>query len=204
MEAINEYILKGIQAQRIAGPFDDPPLTNFVTSPLGIVPKSEVGKYRVIHDLSFPEGQSVNTYIPRENSEVQYDTIDKVISLVQYFGRGAFMAKSDIKDAFRIVPIHPSDYHLLGFTWKSKYYYDRCLPMGASSSCKIFEELSQALVWIMLNKYHASGISHILDDFFFISSSVEKCREDLSRFLFCVTRLIYLSIWPKLLPLQHS
>ena len=40
--------------------------------------------------------------------------------------------------------------------------------MGASSSCQIFEQLSVALQWIMQCKYKAGGMSHILDDFFFI------------------------------------
>ena len=75
------------------------------------------------------------------------------------------MAKCDIEDAFRLVPIHPTDYDLLGFTWNNLYYYDRCLPMGASSSCQIFESFSSSLHWIMENKYCAAGMSHIIDDF---------------------------------------
>jgi hypothetical protein len=70
------------------------------------------------------------------------------------------MAKCDIEDAFRLVPIHPTDYHLLGFTWNNLYYYDRCLPMGASSSCQIFESFSSSLHWIMENKYCAAGMYH--------------------------------------------
>ncbi|XP_056009591.1 uncharacterized protein LOC130046335 isoform X1 [Ostrea edulis] len=95
------------------------------------------------------------------------------------------MAKSDIKDAFRIMPVNPLDYHLLGFVWNSAFYYERCLPMGASSSCQIFEQLSNALQWIMYTKYNASGISHILDDFFFIShAKSSKCKDDLTNFLY--------------------
>jgi hypothetical protein len=63
------------------------------------------------------------------------NSIDTVIKLIKHFGRHCLMAKCDIEDAFRLVPIHPTDYHLLGFTWNNLYYYDRCLPMGASSSC---------------------------------------------------------------------
>lgn len=44
------------------------------------------------------------------------------------------MAKTDIKDAFRIIPVNPADYHLLGFSWDNEFYFDKCLPMGASSS----------------------------------------------------------------------
>lgn len=119
-------------------------------------------------------------------SKVQYDTLDSIVSLVQFFGEGTLMAKSDIKDAFRIVPINPLEYHLLGFTSEKKFY---CFPMGASSSCNIFEELSQALVWVMYNRCKASGISHILDDFFFIASSASKCCEDLARFLFLCKKI---------------
>jgi hypothetical protein len=184
-DIIKQYIEAGLSKQRIAGPFSVKPFTNFVVSPLGLVPKSNTGKFRVIHDLSFPKSQSVNSNIPRENSAVQYDSIDQVVHLVQKFGQGCLMAKTDIEDAFRIIPIHPSDYYLLGFTWEGKFYYDKCLPMGASSSCKIFETFSTALQWVMENVYHVSGMSHILDDFFFVGppDSV-SCRNDLASFLF--------------------
>lgn len=78
------------------------------------------------------------------------------------------MAKTDIQDAFRIVPINPEDYKLLGFSWQGLYYYDKCLPKGASSSCQIFESLSKGLQWAMCTQFNAAGMSHMIDDFFFI------------------------------------
>ena len=111
------------------------------------------------------------------HSTVHYDTIDNVISLVNKFGKGCLLAKTDIEDAFRIIPVHPNDYHLLGFTWNNLFYYDRCLSMGASSSCT-------ALQWIMENRYGASGMSHILDDFLFVGPpNSDKCKVDLTSFL---------------------
>ncbi|KAK3087428.1 hypothetical protein FSP39_005841 [Pinctada imbricata] len=188
-EIVEEYIKKGLDTQRIAGPFLSPPLPNFKTSPLGVVPKSDPGKFRIIHDLSYPHGNSVNSLIPQEASEVKYDSIDNIVALVQKFGYGALMAKSDIQDAFRIMPVHPSDYHLLGFSWNDHFYYERCLPMGASSSCQIFECLSNALQWVMYTKYKASGLSHILDDFFFIShAGSAKCKQDLTNFLYLCSK----------------
>ena len=163
-------------------------------SPLGVVPKSEHGTFRIIHDLSFLENNSVNSNIPVEYSAVKYDSIDDVISLIQKFGKGALMAKSDIKDAFRIMPVNPDDYHLLGFTWENRYYYERCLSMGASSSCNIFEKLSCALQWYMLNKYNAAGMSHILVDFFFIGPPKSKNAAMIfKRFWKCAIELISLS-----------
>ena len=55
------------------------------------------------------------------------------------------MAKTDVKSAFRIIPIHRADYFLLGLKWDNTYYFDRCLAMGLSSSCAIFEAFSTAL-----------------------------------------------------------
>lgn len=56
--------------------------------------------------------------------------------------------------------------------------------MGASSSCQIFDAFSTALQWIMMNHYGSGGMSHILDDFFFIGSrNSESCLHDLQTFM---------------------
>ena len=93
------------------------------------------GDFRLIQHLSFPSGASVNDSIPSSFSSVQYATIDHAIDLIRSLGRGSFLAKTDIKHAFRIIPISPRDYDLLGICWEGKYYYDRCMPMGCASSC---------------------------------------------------------------------
>lgn len=84
---IQDHIRKGLSLKIIAGPYATPPYSQFVSSPLGVVPKSEPGKFRVIHDLSYPKENSVNSYIPKEYSTVQYDTIDLIIQLVQKYGK---------------------------------------------------------------------------------------------------------------------
>lgn len=183
-EVVLNKILKEQKFGRISDPSHSPHFENLVISPLGVVPKKVEGQFRLIHDLSYPENNSVNSQIPPENSQVSYDSIDTIISLVKQFGNAALMAKCDIEDGFRNIPIHPDDYHLLGFKWDNFYYYDKCLPMGASSSCQIFEKLSTALQWIMLNKFSAKGMSHMIDDFFFIGSPAShSCLTDLNNFI---------------------
>ena len=80
-----------------------------VVSPIGIVPKKEPGKYRLIHHLSFPYGDSVNDGIPREYTSVLYASIQDAIKLIQLHGPGCFLAKTDRESAFKIVPVHPSE-----------------------------------------------------------------------------------------------
>ena len=87
-----------IQKGRVKGPFDKPPFQNFMCSLLGLVPKKEEGSFRLIHDLSFPKGDSVNSFIPPIFSSVLYLNIKTVINLVQDYGFNCLMSKADIQD----------------------------------------------------------------------------------------------------------
>ena len=99
------------------GPFTTPPFRNFRTSPLGLIPKKDPNEYRLIHHLSFPEDSPVNDFIPDCCATVQYASIRDTSKSIKCIGRGCFMAKTDIKSAFRIIPIHPADYSLPGIKW---------------------------------------------------------------------------------------
>ena len=181
-EWVEEKINKELRENRLSGPFEKPPSKNFRCSPIGLQPKKD-GTFRLIQHLSWPHGSSVNDGIPVEFSSVQYDTVAQAIQKIKGMGGACYMAKTDIKSAFRIVPIHPSDQHLLGFKWQGKYYFDRCLPMGCSASCNIFEKLSTALQWAAQQRMHDVEMLHVLDDFLFISSKKERCLEALHSFL---------------------
>jgi len=40
------------------------------------------------------------------------------------------MSKLDIKSAFRNIPVHPSDWELLGMKWNGLHYFDSVIPFG--------------------------------------------------------------------------
>lgn len=158
-----------------------------ICSPLALIPKKDKGDYRLIHDLSFPKHHSVNSSIDRQFTAVQYDTIDTVVDKVKLCGRNCLMSKTDIENAFRLIPIHPADRYLLGFSWeiegKKVYFKDACLAMGLSLSCQLFTRFSNALQWIMEFHYNAH-MSHILDDFFFVGpAGTMTCQQNLQNFL---------------------
>ena len=182
-DIVDSKIQKELDADRLAGPFDSPPFLNFRVSPLGVVPKKIHGEFRLIHHLSYPHGLSVNSGIPSEHSTVSYSTIGHAIKLIKRAGNGCFLAKTDIKNAFRIIPINPKDHHLLGMKWRGKYYYDRCMPMGCASSCRTFETLSTAVEWVACQKLNIKYILHLLDDFLILAPSHAACSQQLSLFL---------------------
>ena len=86
--------------------------------------------------------------------------------------KGSYTMKTDIEHAFKLIPIHPEDYHKLGIKFNGKYYYDKTLPQGAGSACKIFERFSTSINAIHLHDVGPDSATHYLDDFFFICLSI--------------------------------
>ena len=109
-QAVWSKLLKELEAGRIRGPFPHPPFQEFVCFPLSIVPKKVPSEFRLIQHLLYPCGYLVNDCILQETSSVPYASISYAITVIKQLGAGCFMAKTDIKSVFRIIPIHPSDF----------------------------------------------------------------------------------------------
>jgi hypothetical protein len=182
---IRKYLEEEIDNGRMDGPFSSPPFHNTLRcNPIGCVPKPEqkVGAqktYRIIHHLSFPEDDSVNSHIPDELCKVQYITIDSAIEILQTLPVGAYQAKLDIKKAFRILPIHPTEYDLFGTYFEGAWYIDKHMQMGMASSPKLFSQFSSALAWIMVNKFGVDPLIFLLDDFYIASPTRKLCKKNL-------------------------
>ena len=76
------------------------------------------------------------------------------------------MFKVDLKSAFRLIPVRPEDRPLLGCFWQSKYYVDLRLPFGLRSAPALFNQLADALQFILSANYGIADLAHYLDDFF--------------------------------------
>ena len=89
------------------------------------------------------------------------------------------LAKIDIQSAFRILPVHPADRHLLLMKWNGNIYVDMCLPFGLRSAPKLFNVLADLLEWIA----RAQGlyyILHYLDDFLMVGPPMtHTCQHNL-------------------------
>lgn len=108
---------------------------------------------------------------------------EEIVNRIQrHVPKTAFMAKTDVKGAFRLVPIRQADHSLLGFTYENKFYYDLVLTMGAASSCRIFQRIADAMNWIARNKLHLQKSLQYIDDTIIIEESFEICRQKLDLF----------------------
>ena len=182
-EVVSTNIAKEINLGRMAGPFLEPPLPNLQCHPVGVVPKKHSAEWRTIYHLSYPEGDSINDGIPKDPYSLKYVRVDDAIRIVQGLGPGSYMAKTDLKSAFRLIPIHPDDWNLLGVYWNSRYYVDMYLPFGLRSAPYVFNQLSEALEWALKHNYGLQNVIHILDDFFIAESSKVACLTSFCKLL---------------------
>ena len=93
--------------------------------------------------------------------------MDEIALSALTLGRGALIAKIDIKLAYRLVPVYGYDHQWLGMKWQEKIDVDGMLPFGLRSAPKVFNALADALECIV----HCEGVEwifHYLDDFFVI------------------------------------
>ena len=165
---IAKYLKKESSYKAIVGPFK----TNLFScpstlSPLNSVPKKDSTERRVIVDLSFPEGEAVNSGIFKDRYlgdeiSVSYPTVDDFIMLIKSKGQGCRMFKRDLKRAYRQLVVDPGDIHLLGYKWRGHLYYDRVLTMGLRSAAYICMRTTNAIAFICQNM--GIDILNYLDD----------------------------------------
>ena len=163
-DVVSDYLETELSLGRIAGPFPPAAVPQVHLNRFGVIPKGQTGRWRLIVDLSHPKGQSVNDGIPKHLCSLKYVTIDEAIKGIVQLGRGTLLAKIDIKSAFRLIPVHPADRHMLGMKWGDGVYIDTCLPFGLRSAPKLFNILAEFLAWIV-RQSNVSFLIHYLDDF---------------------------------------
>ena len=177
-EVVTEYLAKERALGRFLGPFQRQNLSAlplYQINRVGVIPKGHnTGKWRLITDLSFPLGLSVNDGIESDLCSLSYTSVEQVAGVAAGLGRGALLAKMDIEAAYRLIPVHPQDRPLQAVQWDGLIYIDPMLPFGLRSAPKIFNAVANALEWCARDR----GIQHIfhyLDDFVVVGPPETPC-----------------------------
>ena len=95
-------------------------------------------------DLSSPHVVSVNDGIDKQLRSLSYVRIDDDARRVLQIGTGTLSAKLDLQSAYRVIPVHGEDRHLLGMRWNGRIYLDTALPFELRSAPKIFSAVADA------------------------------------------------------------
>ena len=97
-----------------------------------------------------PEGSSVNKRIKESWCSLSYAMANDAAHRITAYDRGTLLIKLDIKNAYRVVQIHPADDRwLMGMIWEGLLFIDMTLPFGLCSVPKIFTALANAGEWIV-------------------------------------------------------
>ena len=164
----------------MSGPFPSADCSSIITSSLAVVPKKTPGKWRIIVNLSRPRNASVNDFIRREFTHVAYSSVDDAALIMHTMGRNTELAKIEIRDAYRIIPIHPEDRSFMGIKWREQIYVDCQLPFGLASAPAIFCAVAATLEWILRQRGIRASI-HYMDDFLlFGAPKSHECKEALA------------------------
>ena len=96
-----KYLYKEASYGAIIGPFEKNPFNcSLKISPLNSYKKDSIER-RVILDLSFPEGQSVNEFISKEfylgkKIELSYPKVDDLVGIIKEKGPDCLIFKKDL------------------------------------------------------------------------------------------------------------
>ena len=144
------------------------------THALGAIPKPD-GSVRYITDCSRPAKSSVNNYMKETFSSFSFKTIDQIVDSIS---PGCFMATVDLQNAYRSVPIHPTDRCHFGLQWDfGNGPVDMCdnfLCFGSKCSAYIFNRVTDSVARY-LNKLGHKCFNY-LDDFIIVADTIaEAC-----------------------------
>ena len=150
-------VMKEVKEKRYAGPFEQIPFENYIQSPIGLVPKDNGKKTRLIFHLSYPKGgrTSLNINTPKELCRVKYCEFDEAVKRCLEEGVSCTMLKSDMSVAFRNLGIKKLHWPYLvmiavsPLDGKTYFFVDKCLPFGAAISCLHFQAFSDAIAFLM-------------------------------------------------------
>ena len=183
-DQVSKIVQDDLGAGILFGPFSDPPFQHYIISPLGAIPKRGSSKIRIIHDLSYPVSHSVNALIDPEEYSLQYSCVDDAVRAIREM-EDPFLAKIDLKDAYKAIAIAPEDWHLMGFRWPSRgdppqFYFSKVLSFGLRSAPAIFDQFASALELFMSHEGVSSPVIRYVDDFLLVAKGLQAADDQLA------------------------
>ena len=190
---INNFIDIELKHNALLGPFNNDPFSPWCQySPIMTSPKKNTTDRRIIVDLSFPKGKSVNSGIKRQyylGKQLTYSLpgINDIINKLNSSLSKKFLWTIDLARAYRQLRTDPLSVPLLGITVNNKKYFDIAPPFGCRTSSMACARTTNAIVYLLKNKGYF--VLCYLDDFIGVENNFkDACKSykeclDLLKFL---------------------
>ncbi len=164
-EFMTDVLATWVKKGFVAGPFESPPMEGFRGNPLmAAVQKTKV---RPILNLSSPKGRSFNDAVNSwEIENLQMSTPRLFSDSVLKAGNNALMSKTDIQDAYKLIPNPVLEWKYYGFTWLGKFFVDTTTVFGSKTAPASFDPLPETLVNIVcsVKRIPKTWVHRQLDD----------------------------------------
>ena len=166
---VDKYLNTELSHEALLGPFPSDPFSEwFHTNPAMTRPKKDSDDFRVILDLSFPDGASVNHHVPQHTLDYsdfkfQLPTPDLLANRIIQLGQGCLLYKADLSRAYRQLRSDPRDWPLLGIRWADQVYIDTAIPFGLRHGASACQRTSEAVITIANHLYGMWALPYIDD-----------------------------------------
>ena len=155
----------------ILGPVAKVPHDNYHCSPLLTRPK-DLNKRRVILDLSYPAGASVNHFVDKtlfdgSHFTLKFPTVDNIVQEIINCNDDPHLIKIDVSRAFRNLRVDPKDGLKFGLKWGDSYFIDGAIAFAWVHGSASFQLAADAVRFIMKKK--GFDVFAYIDDFIIVS-----------------------------------
>jgi len=139
------------------------------------------GAVRIILNLSAPKGASVNDGIDKYEFPAKMSSTQQWLKVLEKAGKGCNIAKIDWSDPYKHLGVREEDRNLQWFSWLGRYFVEKCLIFGASSSVGLYDRLAKTVLDLVIRraKFPKDMVCQHLDD---VCAAAPATSDLLSRF----------------------
>ena len=183
---IKKYIDKEIELEAMLGPLEVVNHPEFHCSPLMSRPKEEDTR-RVILDLSYPKGASLNDHVSKDRFDgnlfaLKLPSIDPFTQEIINTDNDPVLFKVDVARAFRNLPVDPADCLKFGLKVNNKFFLDKLVAFGWVHGTSSYQLISDAVAYIMRDQVN---LHCYIDDYVAVlpHAKVDKVYQNLCTLL---------------------